>query len=382
MKFIFLTNIPTPYRTSFYNELSKHNLDFEVYYMRHTEADRNWKISPEELKHEHIIDKGFYKVLGRFHVHFNPRLIGKIIKSKNAEIIVGGAWNDLDVLALVVLKKLGLLKNELHFWSEANYMTVGASNDNFIKKWIRKFVYHSTNGAQLSSGKMTEITLEKWEIKSNGFVQLPNTIEEEKFKISEQDVNLREKQTIPAFLMPVRLLERDKGILNFFKCIGNNNIRRAKFLIAGDGPDKEIINSFIISNNLEDHIILLGYCDTDKMISLYKECNLFLLPSFSDPSPLSLIEALSMRMPVLVSERCGNHFEAVIPSENGYIFDPFDANSVLLAFNSLLESRKDWTSMGDRSGELYTERFNKSMVISRFVNQLKGFSKSLVAKSS
>jgi glycosyltransferase involved in cell wall biosynthesis len=276
---------------------------------------------------------------------------------------------------MVILKKIRVLKNELHFWSEANYMTVGASNDNLIKKWIRKFVYHSTKGAQLISGKMTEITLEKWGIRSNGFISLPNTIEEDKFVITDDEIALRQNNPIPTFLMPVRLLERDKGILNFFKCIGNDNIKRAKFLIAGDGPDKQLINSFIESNKLKAHIILLGHCDTEKMISLYRTSNLFLLPSFSDPSPLSLIEAIRMRLPVLVSERCGNHFEAVIELQNGYVFDPFDEKSVISAYNSLFQRSQSWESMGKMGAELYDQRFNKSMVISRFVDELKTFSK-------
>jgi glycosyltransferase involved in cell wall biosynthesis len=348
--------------------------------MRNTEADRNWKINLQDFKHDYIIDKGFYKTIGRFHIHFNPKLIWNIIKKKKTEIIIGGAWNDLNVLSIVILKKIGFLKSELHFWSEANYMTIGASHDNFIKKWIRKFVYHSTNGVQLSSGKMTEITLDKWGIRTNSFVSLPNTIEEDKFLISDIEIELRMNNPTPIFLLPVRLLERDKGILNFFKTIGIDNVRRAKFLIAGEGPDKELILSYVNINNLGNHISLLGHCDTPKMISLYKKCNLFLLPSFSDPSPLSLIEALSMKMPVLISERCGNHFEAVINSVNGYIFDPFDSISLINAFNLILERSANWQSMGKKSGEIYTEKFNKSMVISRFVKQLTNYTLNITKK--
>ena len=120
---------------------------------------------------------------------------------------------------------------------------------------------------------------------------------------------------------------------------------------------------------------MLGHCDTEKMISLYRTSNLFLLPSFSDPSPLSLIEAIRMRLPVLVSERCGNHFEAVIELQNGYVFDPFDEKSVISAYNSLFQRSQSWESMGKMGAELYDQRFNKSMVISRFVDELKTFSK-------
>ena len=52
-KFIFLTNIPTPYRTNFYNSLEESKLNFEVFYMRNIEADRNWVINFDDIKKCH-----------------------------------------------------------------------------------------------------------------------------------------------------------------------------------------------------------------------------------------------------------------------------------------------------------------------------------------
>jgi len=375
-KYIFLTNIPTPYRTSFYNELYKRGFNFEVYYMRSTEADRNWVIDQREMKHPFYIDRGFYRMIGRFHVHFNPKIIIKLLEAKGSEIIIGGAWNDIDILILVILKRMGILNNQLHFWSEANYLTIGAMNDNLFKRLLRKFVYNSSNGAQLSSGKMTEITFDKWGIKNQTFINLPNTIEEERFRISEEEIELRYENKTPIFLMPVRLLENIKGIINFFKAIGDENICKGLFLIAGDGPDKEVIQAFIHSHKVETYIKLLGFCDAEKMGSLYKRANVLVLPSFSDPSPLTLVEALTMRLPLLVSERCGNHFEAVMDKNNGYIFNPSDPKSVKLAFESLLNRAAEWRSMGDISGNIYNKIFNRQIVIENFIKTLSEFSNS------
>jgi glycosyltransferase involved in cell wall biosynthesis len=368
--YIFFTNIPTPYRTSFYNDLKRFGLNFKVFYYKNIEIDRSWIIDTNDMKFEYFIDTGYYKMIGRFHVHFNPNLIKKVLKDRKSEIIIGGSWNDVNVLILVILKKINIINNVFHFWTEANYMTIGASKDNYFKKILRKFVYHSSHGSQFSSGKMTEITLKKWEINFNKLIQLPNTIEEEKFIFLDEDKIKRNKTKLPTFLMPVRLLERDKGILNFFKSIGIENIRKCIFLIAGDGPDLYKILDFIQTNNLINHIILLGHCNTERIITLFKESNIFLLPSLSDPSPLSLIEALRMNLPVLVSERCGNHYEAVKDGLNGFIFNPYDSNSILNAFNKILDSRIFWETMGYESFILYNKNFDKSFVISRFINQL------------
>jgi hypothetical protein len=69
-------------------------------------------------------------------------LIKKIIKAGDIELILALSWNDLDVLILSFLKKFGIIKAKLHFWSEANHLTNGARNDNSLKKIIRKFVYN------------------------------------------------------------------------------------------------------------------------------------------------------------------------------------------------------------------------------------------------
>lgn len=373
-KYIFLTNIPTPYRNSFYNELANYNFDFKVFYMRNTEGDRNWNINMDDMKHEFYIDKGLYKMFGRFHLHINPKLIFKILKDKSAELIIGGGWNDPDVLFLVLLKRLGLFKKQMHFWTEANYLTLGASNDNFLKRMVRRFVYNCTTGTQLSSGRMTELTLEKWGVRTTAFVPLPNTIEEEKFQITTNDIIQRKKNSPPIILLPVRLHEQVKGIVNFFKAIEVENVKRSKFLVAGDGPDKVMIENYIKEYGLEEHIHLLGHCNTTELVDLYRQANLFVLPSFTDASPLTVIEALRMKLPLLISERCGNHFEAVIEGENGYIFDPYSPPTIKNAFEKILSEAVHWEEMGEVSSHIYAQKFKKSQVIKTFVKVLTDFS--------
>jgi glycosyltransferase involved in cell wall biosynthesis len=369
-KYIFLTNIPTPYRSSLYNALARQGFNFEVFYMRATEGDRSWSIDPSDMQHRHYIDEGVYAMFGRYHLHFNPRLLSKLLRERDADIIVGGGWNDLDVLALVTLKRLGILRNQLHFWTEANYLTIGARRDNLLKRLVRRYVYNSSSGAQLSSGRMTELTLERWGITGKPFVPLPNTIDEERFTISDADVERRYANHTPTFLLPARLTEKVKGIINFFRSIGDENTRRARFLVAGDGPDEDAIRKFIEERQLGAQIELLGFCNAERMVELYKCAHVVVLPSFSDASPLALIEALKMRLPLLVSARCGNHFEVLAPGENGYLFDPSAAETVKDAFEHLMRRRADWPAMGEISGDRYRTSFERSLVIENFVRGL------------
>lgn len=370
-RYIVLTDMPAPYRISFYNELYRAGLDFIVYYMRETVTERSWKFDPSTMQHPHYIDRGFYRMIGRFHVHFNPRLIWKLVRARGADVIMAANWNDPDVLVLAALARLGIVKARFHWWSEANYLTIGASRDNAFKRFLRKFVYNSAPGTQLTSGRMTEITFDRWGMPGKTFIPLMNTIEEEKFVVSPEEVRARDSNPLPVFVMPVRLLENVKGIVNFLRSIGDDNIRRAKFLIAGNGPDEAMIREFVRSRGLEEHVELLGFVNTQQMEALYKRANVLVLPSFSDPNPLSVIEALKMELPLLISDRCGNHFEALDDGQNGFIFDPLAPETVRQAFEKLMGARNDWPAMGKRGRSIYDREFARALVIDRFISGLR-----------
>lgn len=370
IRYIFLQNILTPYRISLFDELHRAGFNFEVYYMRETESDRHWTIDQGTIRHRYYMDRGFYRMAGRFHLHINPRLIVKLIMARDAEFILGASWNDLNVLFLVLLKRLGLLRNRVHFWSEANHLSIGAVNDNWFKRALRKFVFHASDGAVIIPGKMSEITFAKWEIRDRTFVRLPNTIEEEKFLVSAADVAARHAHRTPVFLISARLIEKLKGILNFLCSITDEGVRQAHFLIAGDGPDRDAIQAYVLSRKLEDHITLLGHLETNDMVELYKRADAFVLPSLSDQSPLTLVEALAMRLPILVSDRCGNHFEAMENGRNGYLFDPSDPGSVRSAWTQFMDRRSEWSEMGDVSADLYQRTFSRQAAIAHFMNAL------------
>ena len=55
---------------------------------------------------------------------------------------------------------------------------------------------------------------------------------------------------------------------------------------------------------------------------------IFLLASLRDPCPLSVVEALWMSKPLLISNHCGNISEALVESKNGFSFDPLSSKSI------------------------------------------------------
>ena len=228
-------------------------------------------------------------------------------------------------------------------------------------------VFSSVDGAMVIPGKMAEITFEKWGIKLENIIYLPNAINSKELVFNNSEA--REKNDLPKFIMPIRLIERVKGAKNFFDAIGGDNIRKAFFYVAGDGVDKEMYINYVKDNHYEDHIKILGFCSTERMHELFNEVNVFVLPSFSDPSPLSLIEGLNFHLPILCSDHCGNHYEAVEEGVNGYTFSPLDAADIKEKFELILSRRSDWRIMGEASAERYNNIFDTEKIVDNFVKQ-------------
>ncbi len=131
-----------------------------------------------------------------------------------------------------------------------------------------------------------------------------------------------------------------------------------------------MIQKFIDTNKLNNHIFLLGHINSQELANMYKVSNALILPSFSDPSPLTVIEALYMKLPIILSNRCGNHFEAVIENLNGYLFDPEISESIQKSFVSFLNNRVLWEKMGSESFDIYLKNFNRKDVVKNFVSHL------------
>jgi glycosyltransferase involved in cell wall biosynthesis len=139
--------------------------------------------------------------------------------------------------------------------------------------------------------------------------------------------------------------------------------------IAGEGPDRPFLERWIAANPSAD-ARLLGNVDEQRMCELYAAADLFALPSFRDPNPLSVIEAGWAGLPLLVSRRCGNAPEAVEDGVNGWLIDPDDPATIVRAVRDAVARREELPTMGAASRDRMTAGFATDRVVSRFWDAL------------
>ena len=151
--------------------------------------------------------------------------------------------------------------------------------------------------------------------------------------------------------------------------IDDEVLQKCDIYIAGDGPDKEVYKSYFNGHNL-NNIKLLGNIDRQELLMYYVACDIFILPSFSDPNPLSVVEALFASKPILISNQCGNNIEAVSENKNGYVFNPYDKNDIRLKFNLIINDFNEYDNMGAVSLEIANLNFHPTKIVKRFLLEL------------
>jgi glycosyltransferase involved in cell wall biosynthesis len=350
------------------------DLEFEVFVFDRNEKGRHWSLKEADLNFKcNIDDSSYYRKVGGFNLRYNPNYFRTILKQPETHLILGSSWNDPNIILTVILKRMGLLKNKISFWSEANYHTVlkSSAGDSFVKKTLRTFVLNTCDGNFLLPGVIAQKTIfEIWNIRRKSVIYFPN-LPAADYTVNEALVekNSVEEDFFLRIIIVARHLEMPKGILQFLKSL--KTFDGLKVYLAGDGEDTDLYKSFVKKRNLQQNIYFLGNLNARDLINYYQKSDVCVLPSIFDQSPLAIVEAASQGMPLFVSERCGNHPELVEEGVNGFIFNPDDSFEINLKIDKFKAfSKFKLNQMGENSKNLIRLNYDHKKVLRNFIDKI------------
>ena len=149
-----------------------------------------------------------------------------------------------------------------------------------------------------------------------------------------------------------------KGIYDLIQIFSQNKdqfLDRIVLHIGGTG-EVENLQLLIKENCLESIVIYEGWVSGNRKIELLNMADAFILPSYTEGLPVSILEAMAYKLPIL-STPVGGIPEIVQNDENGILFNPGDLNSIVSAINYLLDNRNTARLMGDNSLRRITPYF-------------------------
>lgn len=130
-----------------------------------------------------------------------------------------------------------------------------------------------------------------------------------------------------------------------------------RLLLVGDGEERENIEKLILDMGLEGKVILPGYQTVAK--DYIAVMDIFLLTSFSEGTSMTLLEAMSLGKPCVVTDVGGNP-EVITHDENGFVVKSDNAEEFAAAIVKLLEADNLNQKFSAQASERFELQFKDS----------------------
>jgi len=194
-----------------------------------------------------------------------------------------------------------------------------------------------------------------------------NSVSIEIDKIPDQRKALIEKFDMPSDAIicgAVGRLVPVKGydlFIKAFQIVAEEN-PRVYGLIIGDGELYSTLLDLIKRLGLVDRFHLIGFHQRENVLSILKSCDIFLMPSYSEGTPIALLEAGMLGKAVVASD-VGGIPELVKNHEDAILTPPGDYHAIARVLLDLCLDPKKIVILGTNIRERFREDFNQENMI-------------------
>jgi glycosyltransferase involved in cell wall biosynthesis len=157
----------------------------------------------------------------------------------------------------------------------------------------------------------------------------------------------------------------EKGFDYLIRAFDNLNQDEYKLVIAGDADHEMPYAKQLKKLAKEKNVLLTGFVKGEELKQLFNNARIFVLPSFHEGLPISLLEAMSYRLPVLISD-IPAHKQILLPDSKLFITGNEDSLTENLKQQLRQEfkpidydmSKYDWNHITLQTAEIY-RKFQK-----------------------
>ena len=316
MKVLFLTNIPSPYRVSFFNELGK-LCDLTVYFEKQSSDERNdsWK----EYRFENF--RGVF-LKGKSistDTAICPEITKRLKRENFDKIIIGNFSSPTGMMAIRYLRR-----RKIQYYLEADGGT--AKNGKGLKEKLKKhFIkgaagyfstsascdrYFITYGADVEKLYRYPFT----SLHDKDILKHPPTKEEKK-KLRDE-MGLKEEKILISVGRFSYLSGYGKGYDTLLK-ICEQLPKNIGVYIIGDEPTEEFVNWK--EEKRLDNLYYLPFKRKDELFKYYQAADLSVFLSRGEAWGLVVNESMANGLPVITTYACVAGLELIEHEKNGYI---------------------------------------------------------------
>lgn len=216
-----------------------------------------------------------------------------------------------------------------------------------IYKWIEKIGAYFSDQIITVSNYDKQLALNNNVASEKKIIAIQNGMNE----INENMLAAPDKN--PPNIIMVARFQQPKDHVSLIKALNELKDREWTLQLVGEdgGLQKQAID-LVAEFGLQDRIEFLG--NRSDVDDLLRKSQIFVLTSFWEGFPLTIIEAMRAKLPVVASN-VGGVSEAVIDGETGYVVNDF--SELVSGLKALIESPEKRLVMGENGRMRYKENF-------------------------
>lgn len=136
-----------------------------------------------------------------------------------------------------------------------------------------------------------------------------------------------------------------------------------RLVLAGNG-EVEKARAWLKDRNLDRQVDVPGWVEGEAKSASFKGADVFVLPSYYDNLPVSILEAMAFGLPVIATA-VGGIPEAVADGETGLLVQPGDVGALAQAMKRLASDHRLRAAMAEAARARAEERFSLEAVAAR-----------------
>ena len=317
-----MTNIPSPYRVDFFNELGKYcqlTVLFERAYAKG--RDDSWKQFNAE-NFEPVFLKGIEIGTDKA---FCPSVKKYLKKEKYDHIVVS---NFLYPTGMMAVRYLRRKKIPYQLESDGGFAGSGKGFKEKIKKYF-------VSGAELyfSTAKEHDRYYLTYGAEADKIVRYPfsslhdadiikSPVSKEERALLRSELGMREEK----ILLTAGRFIHCKGYDLLIKAMKHKDLENVGcYIVGGQAPEE--YTSLVSELGLEN-IHFVDFKQKEELAKYYKAADSFVLPTRKDVWGLVVNEAMAFGLPVITTDKCTAGLELVKDGENGFIVPTEDVEAL------------------------------------------------------
>jgi len=205
-------------------------------------------------------------------------------------------------------------------------------NKGLIQKLILKYVFFKAQKI-FSTSNIMAVEISKYTSKSVAVI--PFGIDTHKFRKFSVDSIFSPDDLVIGI---IKSLEPKYGIFDLieaFNLLKDRGFKNIKLLIAGDGSQREELQTLVINLGLEKDVVFAGKVSVDEVPRYHNMMDIEVYPSYAESFGVSILEASACEIPVIVS-RVGGLIEIVEDNKTGLFIEAGDVENIFQALEKMI----------------------------------------------